>query len=94
MLTLWRAGRTSGAFCFRRNGGYDDHLGRLHRCGRRGGRVYDRAPVYVFGDLAQACMHLAVNPQHIDQTRGEATLPRIDAPTLTPDGWARGVGTS
>ena len=60
---------------------------------RRCGRTYDQALVYVFGDLDQACVHLAVNPQHIAQTRGEATLPRVDAPTLTPDEWARGAGT-
>ena len=60
---------------------------------RRCGRTYDQALVYVFGDLAQACMHLAVNPQHIAQTRGEATLPRVDAPTLTLDEWASGVGS-
>ena len=60
---------------------------------RRCGRTYDQALVYVFGDLAQACMHLAVNPQHIAQTRGDAALPSVEAPTLTPDEWARGVGT-
>jgi len=60
---------------------------------RRGGRVYDQALVYVFDDLAQACMHLTVNPQHIAQTRGDAALPDVDAPTLTLDEWARGVGT-
>jgi hypothetical protein len=60
---------------------------------RRCGRTYDQALVYVFGDLAQACMHLAVNPQHIAQTRGDAALPPVEAPTLTPDEWARGVGT-
>jgi len=60
---------------------------------RRGGITYDQSLVYVFSDLAQACAHLAVNPQHIDPTRGEATLPDVDAPTLTPDEWARGVGS-
>ena len=60
---------------------------------RRCGRTYDQALVYVFSDLAQACMHLTVNPQHSAQTRGEATLPRVEAPTLTLDEWARGAGT-
>ena len=60
---------------------------------RRCGRTYDQALVYVFSDLDQACVHLAVNPQHIAQTRGEATLPPVEAPTLTLDEWARGAGT-
>ena len=60
---------------------------------RRCGRTYDQALVYVFSDLDQACVHLAVNPQHIAQTRGDAALPPVEAPTLTPDEWARGVGT-
>ena len=60
---------------------------------RRGGITYNQALVYVLSDLAQACMHLTVNPQHIAQTRGDATLPPVEAPILTPDEWARGVGT-
>ena len=60
---------------------------------RRGGITYDQALVYVFSSITEACAHLAVNPQHIDPTRGEVTLPRVDAPTLTLDEWARGAGT-
>jgi len=60
---------------------------------RRGGITYNQALVYVFSDLDQACVNLTVNPQHIDPTRGEATLPRVDAPTLTLEEWASGVGT-
>jgi hypothetical protein len=60
---------------------------------RRCGRTYDQALVYVFSSITEACAHLDVHPQHIAQTRGEATLPRVDAPTLTLDEWARGVGT-
>jgi len=60
---------------------------------RRYGRTYDQALVYVFSSITEACAHLAVNPQHIDPTRGEATLPCVDAPTLTLDEWARGAGT-
>jgi len=60
---------------------------------RRGGRTYDQALVYVFGDLDQACWGLATNRQRIDPTRGEAALPDVDAPTLTPDEWASGVGS-
>ena len=60
---------------------------------RRGGRTYDQALVYVFGDLAQACWGLATNRQRIARTRDESTLPDVDAPTLTLDEWVRGVGT-
>ena len=60
---------------------------------RRCGRTYDQALVYVFDNLAQACMHLVVNPSHIAQTRGNAASPRVDAPTLTLEEWARGSGT-
>ena len=60
---------------------------------RRCGRTYDQALVYVFSSITEACAHLAVNPQHIAQTRGDAALPSVEAPTLTPDEWARGVGT-
>ena len=60
---------------------------------RRGGRAYDQALVYVFGDLDQACWGLATNRQRIAQTRGEATLPPVEAPTLTLDEWTCGVGT-
>ena len=60
---------------------------------RRGGRTYDQALVYVFDSLDVACMHLAVSPSHIAQTRGDAALPPVEAPTLTPDEWARGVGS-
>ena len=65
----------------------------VRRGRRRGGITYDQALVYVFDDLAQACTHLTVNPQHIAQTRGEATLPPVEAPTLTLDEWTCGVGT-
>jgi len=60
---------------------------------RRGGRTYDQALVYVFSSITEACAHLDVHPQRIAQTRGEATLPPVEAPTLTLDEWARGVGT-
>jgi len=60
---------------------------------RRGGRTYDQALVYVFGDLAQACWGLAMNRQRIDPTRGDAALPSVEAPTLTLEEWARGVGS-
>ena len=60
---------------------------------RRGGITYDQALVYVFSSITEACAHLAVNPQHIAQTRGDAALPSVEAPTLTPDEWARGVGS-
>ena len=60
---------------------------------RRYGRTYDQALVYVFSSITEACAHLAVNPQHIAQTRGDAALPPVEAPTLTPDEWARGVGS-
>jgi len=60
---------------------------------RRGGRTYDQALVYVFDSLDVACMHLAVSPSHIAQTRGDAALPDVDAPTLTLEEWARGAGT-
>jgi len=60
---------------------------------RRGGRIYDQALVYVFSSITEACAHLDVHPQRIAQTRGEATLPPVEAPTLTLDEWARGVGT-
>jgi len=60
---------------------------------RRCGRTYDQALVYVFSSITEACAHLAVNPQHIDQTCGEATLPDVDAPTLTLEEWASGVGS-
>jgi hypothetical protein len=77
---------------------YRVHDGRVvvhevRRGRRRGGITYDQSLVYVFDDLAQACTHLAVNPQHIDQTCGEATLPDVDAPTLTLEEWASGVGS-
>ena len=65
----------------------------VRRGRRRGGITYDQALVYVFDDLAQACTHLTVNPQHIAQTRGEATLLPVEAPTLTLDEWASGVGS-
>jgi len=60
---------------------------------RRGGRVYDQALVYVFDNLAVACAHLDVSLQRIVSECGEATLPRVEAPTLTLDEWARGAGT-
>jgi hypothetical protein len=60
---------------------------------RRGGRTYDQALVYVFSSITEACAHLDVHPQRIAQTRGEATLPPVKAPTLTLDEWASGVGT-
>jgi len=60
---------------------------------RRGGRTYDQALVYVFSSITEACAHLDVHPQHIAQTRGDAALPDVDAPTLTPDEWASGVGS-
>jgi len=60
---------------------------------RRYGRTYDQALVYVFSSITEACAHFDVHPQHIDPTRGEATLPRVDAPTLTLEEWARGAGT-
>jgi len=65
----------------------------VRRGRRRGGRTYDQALVYVFDSLDVACMHLAVSPSHIAQTRGDAALPPVEAPTLTPDEWARGVGS-
>jgi len=77
---------------------YRAHDGRVvvhevRRGRRRGGITYDQALVYVFDDLAQACMHLTVNPSHIAQTRDESTLLDVDAPTLTLEEWARGAGT-
>jgi hypothetical protein len=60
---------------------------------RRGGRTYDQALAYVFRSVDEACWSLAVNQQRIDPTRGEATLPRVEAQTLTLDEWARGAGT-
>ena len=60
---------------------------------RRGGITYDQALVYVFSSITEACAHLAVNQQHIAQTRGDAAMPDEDAPTLTLDEWVRGVGT-
>jgi hypothetical protein len=60
---------------------------------RRCGRTYDQALVYVFSSITEACAHLDVCPQHIAQTRGETTLPRVDAPTLTLEEWACGAGT-
>jgi hypothetical protein len=60
---------------------------------RRCGRTYDQALVYVFSSITEACAHLDVHPQRIAQTRGEVTLPDVDAPTLTLDEWTCGVGT-
>jgi hypothetical protein len=60
---------------------------------RRGGITYDQALAYVFRNINEACWSLAVNQQRIDPTRGEATLPRVAAQTLTLDEWTRGAGT-
>jgi hypothetical protein len=60
---------------------------------RRGGRTYDQALAYVFRSVDEACWSLAVNQQRIDPTRGEATLPRVEAQTLTLDEWMSGAGT-
>ena len=60
---------------------------------RRGGRTYDQALVYVFSSITEACANLDVHPQRIAQTRGDAALPDVDAPTLTLEEWARGVGS-
>jgi hypothetical protein len=60
---------------------------------RRGGRTYDQALAYVFRSVEEACWSLGVNAQRIDPTRGEATLPRVAAQTLTLDEWMSGAGT-
>ena len=65
----------------------------VRRGRRRGGITYNQALVYVFGDLDQACWGLATNRQRIAQTRDDAALPPVEAPTLTLEEWARGVGS-
>jgi len=65
----------------------------VRRGRRRGGITYDQALVYVFSSITEACAHLDVHPQRIAQTRGDAALPDVDAPTLTLEEWARGAGT-
>jgi len=60
---------------------------------RRCGITYDQSLVYVFSSITEACAHLDVPPQHIAQTRGDAALPPVEAPTLTLEEWASGVGT-